>query len=153
MKNFILLFCSVFFCFIVKAQKNAAIPVDTLPLVKNGLSKDTVGIFNMVEYEAEFPGGFEAWKRYLYMNLNPDAPLKEIPKRVKHFQQQAVVQFIVCTDGTICDVKVVNNVLPSIKAEAERVIRNSGAWLPAMQNGRPVKAYRKQPIIFVVDAQ
>ena len=61
-----------------------------------------------------------------------------------------MVKFIVCTDGTICDVKVVNNVLPSIKKEAERVIKKSGNWVPAQQEGRKVKAYRQQPITFVV---
>ena len=86
-------------------------------------------------------------------NLNPEAPFKEIPKRTKHFEQTAIVQFIVCKDGSICEVKVINNVLPSIKKEAERVIQKSGTWLPAQQNGKTVKAYRKQPITFVVDSK
>jgi protein TonB len=122
-------------------------------IVTSSNTKDTVGIFEKVEVEAEFPGGFPAWRQFLITNLNAEAPFKEIPKKTKHFQQTAVVQFIVCKDGSICEVKVVNDVLPSIKKEAERVIKKSGTWLPAQQNGRTVKAYRKQPITFVVDSK
>lgn len=119
--------------------------------IASGTSKDSVGIFQNVEQEAEFPGGIEAWRNFLYANLNPDAPFKELPKRTKHFKQTAIVQFIVCTDGTVCDVKVINDVLPSIKSEAEQAIKKSGKWEPARLNGQGVKAYRKQPITFYVN--
>ena len=115
-----------------------------------GTSQDTVGAFVKVEKEADFPGGLNAWKIFLMRNLKADAPLKELPKKVKFFEQTAIVQFIVCTDGSVCDVKVVNDVLPSIKKEAERAINKSGKWIPAEQGGKKVKAYRKQPITFRV---
>lgn len=35
--------------------------------------------------------------------------------------------------------------------EAIRVLKKSKKWLPAVQNGRKVKAYRKQPITFVIE--
>jgi len=35
-----------------------------------------------------------------------------------------------------------------LREEAARVIRNSGDWIPAIQNGRKVKSYKKQPVIF-----
>lgn len=113
-------------------------------------SKDSVGIFQKVEVEASFPGGFPAWKKFLERNLNANAPLKDLPRKTKYFEQTAICQFIVCKDGTICDIKVVNNVLPSIKKEVERVIKLSGNWVPAQQDGKKVKAYRKQPVTFVV---
>lgn len=116
-------------------------------------SRDTVGVFKKVEVEASYPGGFPAWKNFLEQNLRADAPFKEVPKKVKYFEQTAIVQFIVCKDGSICDVKVINDVLPSIKKEAERVIKLSGTWEPALQDGKQVKAYRKQPITFVVESQ
>jgi protein TonB len=37
--------------------------------------------------------------------------------------------------------------------EAVKVIRKGPNWVPAIQNGRPVKAYRKQPITFVVTSE
>jgi protein TonB len=34
-----------------------------------------------------------------------------------------------------------------------RVIKKSGNWKPAIQNGRQVKSYKKQPIVFKLEAQ
>lgn len=135
------------FCFF-----NGFSQADTLKSVDTDSrnTRDTIGAFNKVEVEADFPGGIEAWKQFLYTNLRADAPYKEIPRKVKYFKQTAIVQFIVCTDGTVCNVKVINDVLPSIKKEAERVIKISGNWLPAQQDGKTVKAFRQQPITFVV---
>jgi protein TonB len=113
-------------------------------------SKDTVGIFEKVEVEASYPGGESAWKKFLERNLRADAPMKEVPRKTKYFEQTAICQFIVCKDGSICDIKVVNKVLASIKKEVERVIKLSGNWVPAQQDGRTVKAYRKQPVTFVI---
>jgi len=131
---------------IAKAQNS-----DSLLIVYSGASKDTIGVFQKVEVEAQYPGGLTAWRNYLVQNLNANAPLKDLPKKVKHFEQTAIVQFIVCTDGSVCDVQVINDVLPSIKKEAEKAIKKSGAWMPAEQSGRKVKAYRKQPITFIID--
>jgi protein TonB len=37
-----------------------------------------------------------------------------------------------------------------MEEEAVRVIKKGAAWKPAIQNGRQVKAYRKQPVTFIV---
>src|SRR5262245_35496945 len=71
-------------------------------------SKDTVGIFEKVEVEASYPGGEAAWKKFLERNLNANAPIKDVPRRTKYFEQTAICQFIVCKDGSICDIKVIN---------------------------------------------
>jgi hypothetical protein len=111
-------------------------------------SRDTIGAFRDVEIEASYPGGKWSWNKYLIHSLNPDAGLNEVPPKTKFFTQTVLVQFIVCTDGTVCNVETMNVVLPSLKKEAERVIKHSGKWVPAVKNGKAVKAYRKQPITF-----
>jgi protein TonB len=66
-------------------------------------------------------------------------------------QGMVIVQFVVDIDGTVSDVQAVSG--PDgggLKEEAVRVIRKSGKWVPAIQNGRSVKAYRKQPVIFQI---
>jgi len=40
-----------------------------------------------------------------------------------------------------------------LRAEAVRVIKKSGKWTAAVQNGRQVKSYKKQPITFRLEAQ
>jgi len=143
---FLLLFAATYH---INAQQTPPPP----PPVADSMSqysKDTVGIFEKVEVEASFPGGLPAWKKFLEKNLDANAPIKDLPRKTKYFEQTAICQFIVCKDGSICDVKVINKVLPSIKKEVERVIKLSGNWKPAEQSGRTVKAYRKQPVTFVV---
>ena len=147
--KFILLLLTLTICSCLAAQDTLPPP----PPVADSMSqysKDTIGIFTKVDVEASFPGGLPAWKKFLERNLDANAPIKEIPRKTKYFEQTAICQFIVCKDGSICDVKVINKVLPSIKKEVERVIKLSGSWMPAEQNGRKVKAYRKQPVTFVV---
>jgi len=57
------------------------------------------------------------------------------------------VQFIVDKQGVVSDVEAISG--PNeLREEAVRVIKKSGQWTPAVQNGRQVKSYKKQPIIF-----
>jgi protein TonB len=64
-----------------------------------------------------------------------------------------VVQFIVDKEGNISDVKALTNQGYGMEDEAVRVIKKGPNWTPAQQNGRYVKAYRKQPITFVVSGE
>jgi protein TonB len=138
------------FPFVINAQNK--VPPPPPPESRN--SKDTSAIFDSVEVEASFPGGAEAWRNYLVNNFKVDSVSaivwQQLPDQVKRkkgvIQITAIVQFIVCKDGTLCEVKTVNDVPPAFKAEAERLITESSLWLPAEQNKRKVKAYRKQPI-------
>jgi protein TonB len=58
-----------------------------------------------------------------------------------------VVQFIVDKEGMVSDVQAISGP-EELRKEAERVIKKSGKWTPAVQNGRQVKSYKKQPIVF-----
>lgn len=141
----IVIFISVF----AKAQSaDSAILVSTGPLNQT----DSIKIFEKVEVEAQFPGGLPAWRTYLMQNMQMDKIMAAVPRRQKHWEQQAIVQFIVGKDGTISNISIINNVTPQVAKEARRIIAASPRWEPAMQNGRAVKAYRKQPITFVVNS-
>jgi periplasmic protein TonB len=105
--------------------------------------------FTKVEIESEFPGGAGAWLRYLNKNLRypDDAVNNEI-------QGTVVVQFIVDKEGNVSDVQPISG--PDnggLREEAVRVIKKSGKWTPAVQNGRQVKSYKKQPIVFKLESQ
>ena len=105
--------------------------------------------FTKVEIESEFPGGSAAWLRYLNKNLRypDDAVNNEI-------QGVVVVQFIVDKEGNVSDVNAVSGPENGgLRDEAVRVIKKSGKWTPAVQNGRQVKSYKKQPIVFKLEAQ
>jgi periplasmic protein TonB len=97
-------------------------------------------VFTKVEIESEFPGGLPAWQRFLNRNLRPS----------DEAQGTVVVQFIVDKEGNVTNVEAVSGP-DELRSEAVRVIKKSGKWTPAIQNGNPVRSYKKQPIIFRVD--
>lgn len=94
-----------------------------------------------VEVEAEFKGGPAAWTKYIQKNI-------DIPDRARKLQAEGtvVVEFVVNKDGSIGSIKVVQSVEYSIDEEAAELIRKSPKWEPAIQDGKPVRAYRKQPL-------
>ena len=102
--------------------------------------------FTKVEIESEYPGGASAWQRYLNKNLR--YPQDAIDNEI---QGTVVVQFIVDKAGIVSEVEAISG--PSeLRDEAVRVIKKSGQWTPAVQNGRQVKSYKKQPIVFRLEA-
>lgn len=105
--------------------------------------------FTMVESEAEYPGGLNAWRIYLQKNLNSDVAFNNNAPIGKY---TASVVFIVSKDGSLSDVKPISHYGYGMEEEVVRVIGKSGKWIPAIQNKRPVNAYRKQPITFILDS-
>lgn len=59
------------------------------------------------------------------------------------------VSFVVNTDGSIQDVKLIKGVGFGCDEEAIRVIKSMPRWNPAKQNGKPVRSIFTQPITFV----
>ena len=102
--------------------------------------------FTKVEIESDYPGGQGAWLRYLQKNLQ--YPQDAIDNEI---QGTVTVQFIVDKEGAVSDVEAISG--PNeLRGEAIRVIKKSGKWEPAVQNGRKVKSYKKQPITFRLEA-
>jgi TonB family protein len=100
--------------------------------------------FTEVEIESAFLGGDGAWFRYL--NLNLKYPREALDNRI---QGTVVVQFIVDKEGKISNVQAVSGPeIGGLREEAVRVIKKSGRWTPAIQHGRQVNSYKKQPIVF-----
>lgn len=112
-------------------------------------SADSV-IFEKVETEASFPGGETAWRSYLEKNLNPSVPVN---KGVKAGTYTVWIQFVVDKNGNVSDIKALSNHGYGMEAEVIRIIRKSPPWKPAMQFGRMVKAYRKQPVTFMIEEE
>lgn len=105
--------------------------------------------FTKVEIESEYPGGPAAWLRYLNKSFRyPDEAVNN------EIQGTVVVQFIVDKEGNVSDVQAISGPESGgLREEAARVIKKSGKWTPAVQNGRQVKSYKKQPIVFKLEAQ
>ena len=100
------------------------------------------------EREAIFPGGDNAFRRYLGEELGSSSFSKHM-KDLKYYK--VVISFVVSKDGKIVDAKAEEGTQPKLDRIAESIIRKSGPWVPAMQYNRPVNAYRRQPITFTAE--
>lgn len=119
-------------------------------VIEEKKEEDENKVFEKVEVEASFPGGEGEWRRYLTRNLDANTP---VDNGAPEGSYTVIVQFIVDKEGNISDVKSLTKHGFGMEDEAMKVIRRGPKWVPAIQNGRQVKAYRKQPITFVVTAE
>ncbi len=117
-----------------------------------------------------FPGGDEVMMRYLAQHI-------DYPRTASNYglQGQTVVKFLVETDGTISNVRVVANritvdnrlvyqrlagdekrrireqVLEQFAEEAIRVVSGMPKWRPCIRHGIPMKVEYELPINFKID--
>lgn len=117
--------------------------MDTLPIKKDSGTQ----AFVKVDREARFEGGDEGWRLYMYKNLHAGVAMDNGAPKGKY---TVVVQFIVGVDGRVSDIKALTNYGYGMEKEVIRIIKHSPQWSPAMIGNKPVKAYRKQPITFMV---
>lgn len=104
-------------------------------------------IFVQSEQEAEFVGGNAAWANYLRQYLNPDMAKDEGWKPGTY---NVMIKFIVEKDGSISDVAAENYTNTNVAKKCIGIIKHGPNWKPATQNGHIVKAYKRQPITFLV---
>lgn len=107
-------------------------------------------IFTKVEVEAGFPGGDAAWRNYLQKNLNTEVPADNGAGEGTY---TVIVKFVVSKDGSLSQIECETDPGFGVCQEAIRVIKRTKNWTPAIQNGRNVNAYRRQPITFLVQSQ
>jgi len=110
-------------------------------------SNDDNKVFVKMEIEPAFPGGEKEWRNFLTRNIDATIPVKN---GCKPGTYTVIVQFIVSRNGRVSDVKALTNHGYGMEEEAMRIIKKGPDWLPGMQKGRKVNAYRKQPITFVI---
>lgn len=119
-------------------------------IIEEKKEEDENKIFDKVEIEAGFPGGDAKWRQYLERNANGQVASDNGAPEGTY---TVVVQFVVDKEGNISDVKALTSHGYGMEQEAVRVIQKGPKWTPAVQNGRQVKAYRKQPITFQVQSE
>ena len=103
-------------------------------------------IFAKAEVDAQFPGGEKAWREYLTNNFKVTEVAKQMPRKEFTYKETVIVKFVIKADGTLTAIKAENEVSIALKNEAIRLILESPTWIPAMQNGKKVNIYHRQPI-------
>jgi protein TonB len=130
----------------IKGDPNAEIVINT-PVgegpINQKVTEDDNQIFQNVEVLPTYPGGLEAFGKFLGKNLRypPVARDAGISGRV-------YCQFVVEKDGSLTDITVVRGIGGGCDEEAKRVLKNSPKWNPGIQNGRPVRVSYTIPIFF-----
>lgn len=85
---------------------------------------------NRVGQPASFPGGFEAFGKYLIGNA----------KKVSNKSGKVIVSFVVQANGEISNEKIEKSLDQPSDKEALRLIKSSQKWKPALQNGEKVRS-------------
>ena len=112
---------------------------------ETGERKDSVkqdSIYCGIPYTyPSFPGGQEAMLQFLKENLLwPDVEAD--------VQGRVIVTFVVETDGSLTDFKVVKGLDPAFDKEALRVVKSMPKWIPGTENGQPIRVRYSVPVTF-----
>ncbi|MCH5598709.1 energy transducer TonB [Niabella ginsengisoli] len=111
------------------------------------IGKEKNEVYTLVNIDASYPGGQDAWKTFLMRHIDADIPRKN-GAPVGNYN--AIIQFRINKNGEVNDVKAVTEMGFGMEEEAIKVIKKSDKWNPAILNGVAQTSYRKQQVSFQV---
>lgn len=109
--------------------------------IKTVLSGDT--IFTKVDKPPVFPGGMDAFIKYLAKNVRYHEAMRE-----RGVEDKVIARFVVEIDGSISTVKILDGPGYGSSEEAIRVLKKSPKWQPGYNKGKPVRVQLTVPIDF-----
>lgn len=131
---------------VMQAQSDSAVTT-AFPAMNESVKGKSV---DQADTEAMFPGGTDAWLQYIAANIRSQIPVKRNAPVGKY---KVIVRFVVYKDGSLGNVVAETHWGYGIEEEIIRLVKNSPRWIPARVKGKPVKAYRRQPITFLVEEE
>ena len=102
--------------------------------------------YREIDEKPQFPGGKTEMMRFLQRNMKYPVIASE-----KGAEGTALVRFTVTKTGQIDNVTVINDIDPSIKSEAVRVIMKMPVWDPGKKNGKAVDVACTIPFKFIIN--
>jgi TonB family protein len=127
---------------IVKTN-NQDIKKDSTVSATDTLNKDNSQVFAVVEQAPSFPGGTDAFYKFLASNtIYPEA------MRANNIQGKVIVTFVVEKDGSLSNVRALKGPGYGANEEAVRVVSLSPKWTPGYQNGKPVRVQFTTSLMF-----
>ncbi len=153
----LLSFLFLSFAFSLFSQTPDAPPTSAYPpqegdtavtVITGGTPEPDTTVYRFAETMAQFPGGEEAFKKYLTDSLRHPKTERLAPEVAKFY-----VHFIVEKDGSITYVFVAKGEhgYPELYAEAIRVIAAMPKWSPGIINGKPVRVEFFVPVRFITE--
>lgn len=106
-------------------------------------------IFDSVDVDAEFPGGYEKLQTYIIDNIMMNSIIEFSDKEMYN---RVIVRFVVNKDGNVEQATIdrAGDYCPPCNKEALRLVKSMPKWSPGMVNGQHVAMYFRLPIIFAV---
>jgi len=93
------------------------------------------------EKQPEYPGGIEEFYKLVGMNFKMPADVSKLK-----LNDKAIIEFMVETDGSLSEFKIVKDLGCGIGNEAIRVIKLSPKWIPGSIDGKPARVLYRMPI-------
>lgn len=99
-------------------------------------------VYEVAEQLPEYTGGNDAFRNFLAKNINyPDYAVEN------GIQGTVYLEAVVSKDGTLQNIQAIRG-NDTLAAEAIRVLKQSGKWMPGKINGVPVNAKIRIPVVF-----
>ena len=100
-------------------------------------------IFTEVEKYPEFPGGNQAFMKFLAEGIKYPVKAQE-----NNEQGRVITNFVVEKDGSISNIKVIRGVTAALDAEAVRLLNSMPNWQSGEHQGKPARVRFTLPIVF-----
>jgi len=118
---------------------------DFIPVFEEEEEVVEMEIFTVVESMPGYPGGDAARMKFLQENIKYPQMARE-----SGIQGTVYVTFVVETDGSVTDVRVLRGIGGGCDEEAIRVINMMPNWVAGKQRGKPVRVQFNMPIKFTL---
>lgn len=103
------------------------------------VDKNTVYMLATVEVKPTYPGGISKFYDYFKSNF-------KLAEQYKNITQRIIVSFIIDSDGSLTDVKVLRGINDTVDKEVLRVVETSPKWIPGKLKDENVKVSCSLPI-------
>lgn len=113
-------------------------------------SKSEEKVFEKVEIEASV--NVAQWRRHLENQL-PRYIENAVSSGMAPGNYTVNVRFLVDKDGSVFDIKALNNPGYGLAQGPVEVVKRGPRWMPGEQGGRKVRSYHTQPITFQIQEQ
>lgn len=144
MKKLLFIALNLFFIFAVKAQDGSKTkPAEEKTAASDALELPDNSVYNSagLQVQPSFPGGPKEFMKFIDSKFDKTKLEQGATGNLKIY-----VSFVVETDGSLTNIKVIRDPGFAAGAEVIRVLKLSPKWSPGTQNGKKVRTFYTHPV-------
>jgi|WetSurMetagenome_2_1015567.scaffolds.fasta_scaffold00213_18 TonB family protein len=127
----------------ITGEKKLKDSIDNLPPSSDKSIDESAEIYQFVEEMPSYPGGDESMLSFIAQNIKYPQTAME-----NGISGKVIVQFVVYSNGSIGQIKVLRSIEESLDNEAIRVVKLFPKFTPGKHNGKAVNVYYVLPVKF-----